>query len=93
MMHRDDADVRAYCAADAIDHMHKAVLEVKNEAQLRKLAASLEVGTRILLRFDAGRSAGRSTERSVSAGERYRRQALDRTAREHTDRVGDETGP
>lgn len=88
MMHREDADVQAYCAADAIDHMHKAVLEVKNEGQLLKLAASLEVGRHPFIRF--GTPALLTAH--VSTGGWYRRKALDRTTREHTDRIGDETG-
>lgn len=39
--HLDDADVRAYIAADALAGMHKAVLEVKGEAQLLNLAQKL----------------------------------------------------
>ena len=39
--HRDHPDVEAYCAPDAIDGMHKVVLEVKGETQLVNLAAKL----------------------------------------------------
>lgn len=39
--HRDHADTVAYCAPDAIDQMHKVVLEVKGETQLLNLAAKL----------------------------------------------------
>jgi peptidyl-tRNA hydrolase len=37
----DDADVRAYISAGALEGMHKAVLEVKGEPQLRTLAQRL----------------------------------------------------
>ena len=37
----DHADTVAYCAPDAIDQMHKVVLEVKGETQLLNLAAKL----------------------------------------------------
>lgn len=40
--HLDDDDVRAYIALDAVDGMHKAVLEVKGETQLLNLARQLE---------------------------------------------------
>jgi hypothetical protein len=39
--HRDHTDTVAYCAPDAIDQMHKVVLEVKGETQLLNLAAKL----------------------------------------------------
>ena len=39
--HREHADTVAYCAPDAIDGMHKVVLEVKGETQLVNLAAKL----------------------------------------------------
>lgn len=39
--HLDDEDVRAYIAPGAVDGMHKAVLEVKGEPQLRNLALRL----------------------------------------------------
>jgi peptidyl-tRNA hydrolase len=38
---RDHADTAAYCAPDAIDSMHKVVLEVKGEAQLTNLSDKL----------------------------------------------------
>ena len=39
--HREHADTVAYCAPDAIDGMHKVVLEVKGETQLVNLAVKL----------------------------------------------------
>jgi peptidyl-tRNA hydrolase len=39
--HLDDDDVRAYMAPEAVANMHKAVLEVKGEAQLLTLAQRL----------------------------------------------------
>lgn len=39
--HMDDEDVQAYIAPGAVDGMHKAVLEVKGEAQLLALAQKL----------------------------------------------------
>ena len=39
--HKEHADTVAYCAPDAIDQMHKVVLEVKGETQLLNLAAKL----------------------------------------------------
>lgn len=38
---RSDAATGEYCAPDNLDHMHKVVLEVKGETQLRNLAAKL----------------------------------------------------
>ncbi|KAK9831398.1 hypothetical protein WJX81_001157 [Elliptochloris bilobata] len=38
---REQPETATYCAADFIDHMHKVVLEVKGEAQLRTLAEKL----------------------------------------------------
>ena len=38
---RDEVDTKAYCSDDNLDHMHKAVLEVKGEAQLRTLSEKL----------------------------------------------------
>ena len=61
---------------------------MKNEGQLLKLAASLEVGRHPFIRF--GTPALLTAH--VSTGGWYRRKALDRTTREHTDRIGDETG-
>jgi len=40
--HKDHPDTAAYCAPDAIDGMHKVVLEVKGETQLVNLAKKLE---------------------------------------------------
>jgi peptidyl-tRNA hydrolase len=40
--HLDDPDTQAYVAPNAIDGMHKVVLEVKTEAQLRSLSGKLE---------------------------------------------------
>lgn len=40
-LHRDDPDTAAYCSPEALDSMHKVVLEVKGESQLRALSASL----------------------------------------------------
>mmetsp|Transcript_15370 Transcript_15370/g.39038 ORF Transcript_15370/g.39038 Transcript_15370/m.39038 type:complete len:147 (-) Transcript_15370:1204-1644(-) len=39
---RDDASTQSYCSDSNLDHMHKAVLEVKSEAQLRNLSAKLD---------------------------------------------------
>eukprot|EP00887_Chlorella_sp_A99_P004306 scaffold15.g4306.t1 len=38
---REEAVTQAYCAPENIDHMHKVVLEVKGEAQLRGLSEKL----------------------------------------------------
>jgi peptidyl-tRNA hydrolase len=40
-LHLDDADTREYLAAANLDHMHKVVLEVRSEAQLRTLSERL----------------------------------------------------
>ncbi|KAG2495530.1 hypothetical protein HYH03_006473 [Edaphochlamys debaryana] len=42
--HRDEEDTKAYLAPDNIDHMRKVVLEVKDEAALRKLSEALTAG-------------------------------------------------
>lgn len=38
---RDTPTTQAYCALDSLDHMHKVVLEVKGDTQLRALAEKL----------------------------------------------------
>jgi len=38
---KDDEETIAYCGEDNLDHMHKAVLEVKSETQLRNLSEKL----------------------------------------------------
>ncbi|KAL4448558.1 hypothetical protein ABPG75_005777 [Micractinium tetrahymenae] len=38
---RESATTQEYCAPENIDHMHKVVLEIKGEPQLRALAAKL----------------------------------------------------
>ncbi|PNH12939.1 putative peptidyl-tRNA hydrolase PTRHD1 [Tetrabaena socialis] len=43
-LHREDEATQRYLAPDNIDHMRKVVLEVKDEAQLRKLSAQLTQG-------------------------------------------------
>jgi peptidyl-tRNA hydrolase len=40
-LHREEASVAAYCSPEALDSMHKVVLEVKGEPQLRALAEKL----------------------------------------------------
>eukprot|EP00897_Mesotaenium_endlicherianum_P006587 jgi/Mesen1/5957/ME000301S05085 len=40
-MYKDDAVVQRYCGPDNLDSMHKVVLEVKGEMQLRKLSEKL----------------------------------------------------
>ena len=39
---RDDEVTQSYCSEANLDHMHKAVLEVKGEAQLRTLSERLD---------------------------------------------------
>ncbi|KAG2449628.1 hypothetical protein HYH02_005161 [Chlamydomonas schloesseri] len=40
-MYKDEPDTQAYLAPDNIDHMRKVVLEIKDEAALRKLSEAL----------------------------------------------------
>ena len=40
-LHREESSVQAYCSPEALDSMHKVVLEVKGETQLRALAEKL----------------------------------------------------
>ena len=51
--HRDDPDVLAYTApGPALDGMHKAVLEVKGEAQLLNLSKKLDAAGVVYHDFD-----------------------------------------
>jgi len=39
---KEDDTTAQYCAPDALDHMHKVVLELKGEEQLRNLSKKLD---------------------------------------------------